>query len=171
MDGGGVVRNARKKAILMAVAQSSETNDAPLVNLRAYDLIPDHPLSAVFATVFVLLGNLFEVATELVAAALVLFILNCLMSFLWSYRIKGRLNGELAATLGYRFISYVIGLGGVIVFSNMNIPDFVGERLRETAFQAVAGIEFVPLFSTDLRRTTRVDRCPNPDSRLRRKRR
>jgi len=127
----------------MVFARSTNSEGNPIVNLRAYDLIPDHPLSAVFASLFVLLGSLFEVATELVVAALVLFILNCLMSFLWSYRIKGKLNGELGATLGYRLMAYIIGLGGVIVFSNMAIPDFVGERLRETAFQAVAGIEFV----------------------------
>lgn len=116
----------------------------PAMKQWAYDLVPDHPLSVIITGTVILVANLFQVSTTLIWAALILFFLNSAMSFVWSLKVRGVINGELGATLAYRLVGYVIGLAAVIVFSNLpSIGGDGGMRLRAIAFQAVAGIEFV----------------------------
>jgi len=103
------------------------------------DLLTDHPIAIVFSATGVALGEIFNVQPILVYTAIILFVMNVSATFLFTYVRRNEINGELVEATVIRLVVYVLGLGGVVVYSNL----VAAEEIRRVAFQGMAGVELL----------------------------
>jgi len=105
------------------------------------DLVPGHPASIMALAVILLTNSLFNVGQDLVIGAAILYLVNAVVTVIWSYRQRQRVNGDLGSSIILRGASYgAVGLG-VVVLSNMT--GAIGEQFRTFMFAGVSSIELI----------------------------
>lgn len=105
------------------------------------DLVPGHPASILTLAVILVADSLFSVGQDLVFGAAILYLVNAVVTVIWSYRKRNRVNGDLGSSIVLRGVSYgAVGIG-VVVLSNMT--GVIGEQFRTLMFAGVASIELV----------------------------
>jgi hypothetical protein len=105
------------------------------------DLVPGHPAAVITMAVVLLADSLWSVGQDLVVGAAVLFLVNAVVTVIWSYRKRERVNGDLGSSIILRGVSYcAVGIG-VVVLSNMT--SLIGAEFRSFMFSGVAGVELL----------------------------